>query len=557
MRLKSLKQKKQKNDRVEVIEKILSDEAQYKEIMNQIVQSLIEKMDFHTLDMLEEKGIIKPQETESYATEYIIMPLTEETWKVVKDIFTRNYSKLVKLDVLVENNKLDLEKEIRDEVGGFFTQILVDKKIDVKDFHPFVLELYGKWDENRPEWGWVTVYGLRKDPTFMGEMLARFVLEGKAAEIDFTNKDFPLKQTVAKHYFGKMWKQKMLFLQLLEILKFDRKISNELIELFVDKTFEVEEKKAFIIKIFVEMAKNRGFELSRILNEQLQKKAKTFVNNIRYKKFHEEFTNSEAMEGIEGFRWSRFTRKDEQGTNKRAKKTKSSEHTAPMKFDVLLERIEKMGVKELEISELGRIMLEVGYSPRKQYAFNAGLIAQQIAKKAIEKIEMAGVKITYKQKLSPEERKLILEMGKEKEEKVIRVEIKKLLIKNGRVLEGYISQPVDEAVKILEGVGVKVVRKSRGRVGPYRRSNKERKSEPSLKSGRYHFARLVSIIKAKGKNEISLQELVKLMEELGYRRTKPLSSTYVFHNTVINKVINLLEKHGINVMYKNKNNSVR
>ncbi|MGC9005717.1 MAG: hypothetical protein ACP5JC_03815, partial [Candidatus Micrarchaeia archaeon] len=83
------------------------------------------------------------------------------------------------------------------------------------------------------------------------------------------------------------------------------------------------------------------------------------------------------------------------------------------------------------------------------------------------------------------------------------------------------------------------------------------KSEPSLKSGRYHFARLVSIIKAKGKNEISLQELVKLMEELGYRRTKPLSSTYVFHNTVINKVINLLEKHGINVMYKNKNNSVR
>ncbi|MEM2948571.1 MAG: hypothetical protein QXG02_03510 [Candidatus Anstonellales archaeon] len=558
MRMQSLEQKNHKN---RIVERVLNDPEEYKTRLESLINYLNNKREILTILSLESSGLIEEiQKSERYESRYRVLPLTGENREHARRILLRYFNNVFR-DVLKEEKSHGLEDEARDRVAGFFAEIMLKEDKAVEIFNPFVLELYNKYEKRFGEGGVSTVYGVVDKPTFMGEMLARFVLEGKAEKrgIDFTDKNFPLKEEVAKEYFGKLWKQKMLFLDLLQAVRWDNKISYSIIENFVDKTFKKTEKRAIIVKAFVEMAKNRGFELGE-LSQEMQKKANNFIERIRCERFKGEIENAEIMRGIEGFSWNMWRPKEAESVS--SEKTTTPKKKISEKAMMVLDEIKKRKLTSIEAAYLGRIMLKVGYSARKDYAYNAGLIPQGIVKKIIDHVEKAGIKVTFQQSLSKKEKEYILRMAKRRS-KIERREVKKWLMENGRVLEGYITKPLDEAMQIIEHNGRKIKGKKKGmaevsasnpepkkhRTDDKRMHVKE-KAEPFSASTRYHFVQLVNAIKSKGKDEISLPELFKLMEELGYRRTVNAHySVKVFSGTVIKKVMRFLDSRRIIVTH--------
>ncbi|MEM4336197.1 MAG: hypothetical protein QXL47_01205 [Candidatus Anstonellales archaeon] len=441
MRMQSLEQKNHKN---RIVERVLNDPEEYKTRLESLISYLNNEREILTILSLESNGLIEEiQKSERYKSRYRVLPLTGENREHARRILLRYFNNVFR-DVLKEEKSHGLEDEARDRVAGFFAEIMLKERKGLDIFNPFVLELYNAW-QGHGELGLSTIYGVVSKPTFMGEMLARFVLEGKAEKrgIDFTDKNFPLKEEVAREYFGKLWKQKMLFLEMLQMLRTEQKISYTIIEKFVDKTFAKSKNRAFIIKAFVEMAKNRGFELSQV-SDTMHKKIDNFIKDISCNKFNEEITNTEIMQGVEGFSWS-------------------------MRYQ------------------------------KKAYPASSGKTITR-EKKMSEKATM-GLDETKKKKLTMRE----------------------------------VSASNPEPKK--------------HRTDDKRRHVKE-KAEPFSASTRYHFVQLVNAIKSKGKNEISLPELFKLMEELGYRRTVNAHySVKVFSGTVIKKVIRFLDSRRIIVTH--------
>jgi len=439
-----------------LISTVLANPELYERTMRRLInEKLI--FDFERMNELEDRGII---EGAFYFHEQIeIKKLNPKNREYVKDLLGR-YSSFLFRDVL--EDEYDPETKNRNIVSGFFGQILVEKRINVEDFHPFVRELYEKYDKKIGEGvGHSTVYSVRQNPTFMGEMLAKFILDGKGEGIDFTDKSFPLKETVAKEYFGKLWKQKMLFLDLLQKIRYEGKIPYKVIEKFVDKTFVKSEKRAFIIKAFVEMAKNRGLDIGNI-SQRMKERANSFLMElVSDDMFKEKITESEIMQGVEGFSWKNYTRKRAEVKKRESRHSDSKKaitNNERARVSKVIELIEER--KEISLPELGRAVKEAGYKGRAKCAWNAGLVAGMTVDKIIRKIESLGIKITHKNELSDEEKSLIIEKAKEKES-VKRDEIKAWLRENGRILEGFLGEAVSEGMAMLEKMGYRVEGKMR------------------------------------------------------------------------------------------------
>jgi len=428
------------------IRDLMENPDEYEKAIHKIIQFLSFR-DVKKVLELEELGVIKiPLDRANGIT---VLKLNDSNRDRVERLLKEHGKILFGGEELVEYYAKNIKKENLGAVSGFFNTILVEKRIKVDDFHPFVLELYGKYEKKiGEEIGASTVYGVIPKPTFMGEMLAKFILEGKAEGIDFNDKELPLKEMVAKEYFGRLWKQKMLFLDLLQKIRDEGKIPYKIIEKFVDKTFAKSEKRAFIIKAFVETAKNRGFELGEV-NHYVKKEVGSFIQEIdANNKFKEELTESEIMQGVEGFSWDAPGNPGK--SEKKAEKKKTiTDKANKVNVNKVVELIGER--KEITLPEVGKAVKEAGYKGRAGHAWNAGLIAGPVAR-IIRKIELLGIKITHKNELSDEEKSLILKKA-DGRDSIKRDEIKEWLMENGRVLEGYIGGAVDEGMRMLEEMG--------------------------------------------------------------------------------------------------------
>lgn len=433
-----------------------------------------------------------------------------------------------KKSVKSDTDSESMEKENRDYVSEYFLPIILEKKCGVEVFNIFVLELYNSWGELREEWlGRTTIYGVLKKPTFMGEMLARFILEEKeeAKKIDFTDKKLLLKEMVAKHYFGELWKQKMLFLELLQKLRYDGAIlviPHAVIEKFVDKTFVKSDKRAFIIKVFVEMAKNRGFKLGDIELDE-QKKCDDFIARIIKEKFKKKVTESEMMKGVEGFSWNKVYRiKKAENTELQLLNHEGERVNKHMYFLRLIKLIGKK--KEISVPELGKLMEQAGYAKNRR-----GTFSNPTVRSVIRKLKKKEIDINHKHDLCDEEMKVLMEKLSRRE-RVKRNEIKQLLMEHGRVLENFIGRAVQDGSKFVKQHKVGMILEG-------------------WHAGvdNYFATKLPYVIeRVRGKKEITLPELGKIMEELGYAKRK----SGLIYDTAAKKVMRAVEDEGIQITCK-------